>query len=154
MTDSGELHHVMFVCSGNICRSPMAEGFAARLRPDLIVTSAATDPMTGWAPTHEAQVVMREVGIDIGDLRSSGLFADRLASADVVYCMTAGHVATVQRRHPEAADKIQRLIPDADISDPYGYDLDEYRRVRDLIQAAVRDRLAPTSRESGSERNE
>ncbi len=143
MVNNPDVRHVVFVCSGNICRSPMAEGIAATLRPDLIVASAATHPIAGRAPTPEAQRVMGELDIDISGYRSTGLSHDRIMASDAIYCMTADHVAIVTRRFPDAAPKVERLLPGVDIEDPYGSDLGAYREVRDQIEVAVRRRLQP-----------
>ena len=64
---------VLFICTGNICRSPMAEGIfrrAVRDRGDFRVLSAGVGAMDGQSPSHNSVRACREIGIDIGQQRS------------------------------------------------------------------------------------
>lgn len=134
---------IVFVCTGNICRSPMAEGYARAMYPDLDVSSAGIHPVTGSAPTPAAQHVMLDEGIDIGDIRSGPV----PVRAQTAYCMTRHHLEWVRASRPDIDAHLLR--PDGgEIADPYGYDVDVYVAIRDEIKAALVERLGePTGPE-------
>lgn len=128
---------ILFVCTGNICRSPMAEGFARAIRPDLTFASGGTHPVLGAAPTTHAQNVMRELDIDIGSQRSARIPHE----AELALCMTAEHLAWM-RSHRPAVDAELLMIDGTDVMDPYGEDEHMYRQIRDQIVDALRLRLS------------
>lgn len=131
---------VTFVCTGNICRSPMAE-LIARHRYGATHTfdSSGTWAMTGWGMTEPARTALREIGIEDHDHRARAF--EEAATADepdAIYVMTTEHLDTVVRTRPDLADRAEMLDPDGrDIADPYGGSLHDYRRARDLIAAAL-----------------
>ena len=136
---------ITFVCTGNICRSPMAEGFARASRPRGPITfaSAGTHAVAGTPVSARATSVMGEKSIDISAHVAAGLHEAAGRVSDVVYVMTAAHAAYIRAAYPQLAEKVALLDPDGnDIPDPYGRSLDEYRRARDLIQRAVSRRAA------------
>jgi protein-tyrosine phosphatase len=101
---------VLLVCTGNICRSPMALGFltdrSGRLLDDaLTVRSAGTWARSGSPPTPEAEASAAERGIDISDHRSNSLSHDLIRWADLVITMTAEHRDEVLDMAPDAADR-------------------------------------------------
>ncbi len=96
-------------------------------RPDVFIASAGTSAVNGLRPTAETVAVLAARGIE-HDGVSKPLTADMIRKADVVFCMTSGHVAAAQGLlgDDDGDDKITRLDPDADIEDPLGSDQGAY----------------------------
>jgi len=158
MTEAAIRHalarRIVFVCTGNTCRSPMAEGlFKRRLAdrlgcpvdelPDrgFLVTSAGLMAGSGDAATAESAAVLREVGVDLSAHRSRPAAADLIARADDVVVMTRGHLATVANRYPVLGGALRMLCgPDGDLDDPIGGGPDVYKACATTIRQHV-DRL-------------
>ncbi len=139
---------LIFVCTGNICRSPMAEGLLKHmLGPDYgwEISSAGVCAATGAPASPNAVEALREQGIKISDHRSRYLTPELIKEADLLVVMTGGHRDAILAMAPESAGKVFLLksfgIPQSttDIYDPFGEALDVYRRVRDEIDAALPD---------------
>src|SRR5262245_4123295 len=99
---------VLFVCTGNVCRSPMAEGIFRKTvekRGNYRVVSAGLGAMEGQPPSPYAVQAVKELGIDISMQRSRMLTADLVEEADYIFGMTHNHVDTVVVLHPAAAEK-------------------------------------------------
>jgi protein-tyrosine phosphatase len=145
---------VLFVCTGNTCRSPMAEVLARRLAADklgvepgavlargLRFVSAGIGAAFGEPASEGAVAAAAEVGCDLDGHVAQPLSAELVAQAERVYCMTTSHAARVRARVPEAGDKVQLLRRDGtDVGDPFGQSLVHYRQARDEIGAALRER--------------
>src|SRR6185369_1908637 len=138
----------LFVCTGNICRSPMAEGLfrhATQSRNDYRVISAGLGAVDGQPPSAYAVEAMKELGIDIGKQRSRMLTSDVVRQADFIFGMTHSHVDTVTLLYPQAAEKTfllrefdETLDPfEKDISDPIGGSYDVYVECRDQIEQGI-----------------
>lgn len=99
--------NVLFVCTGNVCRSPMAEGFlrdqAARRSLDVDVRSTGTHAWNGRAATIDGRKVMTSLGVPIDDHRTMELDERLMEWADLVLCLAREHTREVERAHPEAA---------------------------------------------------
>src|SRR5947209_15015995 len=128
---------VLFICTGNVCRSPMAEGLfrqAVEGRGDYRVVSAGLGAMEGQPPSPYAVQAVRELGIDISGQRSRMLTPDLVHQADYIFGMTHSHIDTVTLLYPAAAEKTFLLREfdetldqfEKDISDPIGVSLDVY----------------------------
>ena len=139
---------VLFVCTGNVCRSPMAEGIFRRAvdgRGDYRVISAGLGAMEGQPPSAYAIQAVRELGIDIAPQRSRMLTPDLVAQADYIFGMTHSHVDTVTLLYPQAAEKTFLLrefddtleLFEKDISDPIGGSYDIYLDCRDQIEQGI-----------------
>ena len=114
---------VLFVCTGNLCRSPMAEGLlrhelASRDCNNIEVASAGTWAADGEPPTQEAIAVSERSGIDISSYRSSPLDLEELAESDVVIAMTNVHLQEVASLLPEARGRTVLLKELAEIDIP------------------------------------
>ena len=134
---------VAFVCSGNICRSPMAEALARShfARDGLAFASAGTQAASGGDATGLAAQVMSELGIDLGSHRSSTLADIMTLRPDVVFVMTAEHESFLRSTYPDFSGRVALLDPGGSaIADPYGRDIGVYRHARDVIEAALLDR--------------
>src|SRR5689334_4719367 len=139
---------VLFVCTGNVCRSPMAEGifrYAVQGRGDYRVFSAGLGAMEGQPPSHYAVQAVRELGIDISAQRSRMLTPELVEQADYIFGMTHSHIDTVMLLYPHAAEKtfLLREFDDTldffekDISDPIGGSYEVYLNCRDQIEQGI-----------------
>src|SRR3954471_13370953 len=139
---------VLFVCTGNICRSPMAEGLfrhAVRGRGDYRALSAGVGAVDGQPPSAHAVRALKELNIDIGRQRSRMLTSELVNQADYIFGMTHGHVDAVMLLYPQAAEKtfLLREFDDTldpfekDISDPIGGSYEVYLNCRDQIEQGI-----------------
>ncbi|HTV75444.1 MAG TPA: serine hydroxymethyltransferase, partial [Candidatus Baltobacteraceae bacterium] len=139
---------ILFICTGNVCRSPMAEALfrrAADGRGEFRALSAGIGAMDGQPPTQHSVQAMRELGIDISEQRSRMLTADLVRQADFIFGMTHGHVDTIALLYPSAAEKTfllrefdETLDPfEKDISDPIGSPYEIYVQCRDQIEQGI-----------------
>src|SRR5215470_16822813 len=139
---------ILFVCTGNVCRSPMAEGLfrtAVRGRGDFCVLSAGVGAIDGQPPSAYAVQALRELGIDISQQRSRMLTADLVNQADYIFGMTHSHIDTVMMLYPSAAEKTFLLREfdetldqfEKDISDPIGGSFEVYLNCRDQIEQGI-----------------
>jgi len=137
---------VLFICTGNICRSPMAEGlFRHATRGRYKVLSAGVGAMDGQTPSLHAIRALKELGIDISPQRSSMLTPELVAQADYIFGMTHSHVDSVCLLFPQAAEKtfLLREFDDTldeyekDISDPIGGSFETYCHTRDQIEQGI-----------------
>jgi RpiB/LacA/LacB family sugar-phosphate isomerase len=142
------MRNVLFVCTGNICRSPMAQGLFADLirgRRDIEVTSAGIGAIGGQPPSPYAVDVMQEIGIDIRNIRSKPLMAELVRKADFIFVMTYGHLDSMLLLFPSAAEKTFLLrefetdlaVMDREVADPIGQSREIYRDCRDQIRTAL-----------------
>ena len=130
--------HILFVCTGNICRSPMAEGIARDRFADLATyASAGTVAIRGATPTPNAVAAAGEIGIDISALRAGALRRGSDPLPDHIYVMTTTHLDRVVAAFPGLAERVELLDPEGEVSDPYGYDMEVYRATRDQIVRAL-----------------
>jgi len=121
---------VLFVCIGNMCRSPMAEGFARELgRGRIEAYSAGTNP-TGVV-SEDAIMLMEEIGIDISHQRSNGLDAVPVGEMDLVISMAPLPASAM------VPPQFHGRAIDWKVDDPIGRGLGTFRRVRDEIKARV-----------------
>ncbi|MBI4663641.1 MAG: ribose 5-phosphate isomerase B [Verrucomicrobia bacterium] len=139
---------ILFVCTGNVCRSPMAEGLfahAVKGRGEYHVMSAGVGAVEGQPPSPHAVRALKELGVDISRLRSRPLTAELVHQADYIFGMTHGHVDAVNMLYPQAADKTFLLREfdetldtfEKDISDPIGNSYEVYLSCRDQIEQGI-----------------
>ncbi len=110
-------------------------------RRDVFIASAGTSAANGLRPTAETVAALSARGIEHDGL-SKPLTADMIRKADVVFCMTSGHVAAAQSLlGDDDDDKITRLDPDADIEDPLGSDQGAYDLLAERFMHLIPPRL-------------
>lgn len=121
----------------------MAEGIARQRYPELATyASAGTMAVRGATPTDSANIAASEIGADIADLHGLALTRATDPLPDRIYVMTNRHLAKVRSALPGLADRVELLDPDREIGDPYGSDIDVYRRTRDQLANAIERRAA------------
>ncbi|MCC5850545.1 MAG: low molecular weight protein arginine phosphatase [Verrucomicrobia bacterium] len=138
---------LLFVCTGNTCRSPMAERLAASLcagMPDWHFASAGVFASPGEPASPLAVDALRERGIPLEDHKARALSPNMVREADHVVAMTAGHRELIRNMAPDISKEKLHLLhgfdpqkPDADVMDPFGGTLDTYRMARDDIESAL-----------------
>jgi len=150
--------HILFVCTGNSCRSPMAEAMFKKYLAEKLdcevdelpergykVSSAGTIGLTGMPATTEAIRACEAKGIDITNHRSTGLSTYLLEESDLVFAFAQMHQRAVCDLSSKAAQKCILLAGDTDITDPIGQSQQVYDNCAELIDNAVKKSIGELS---------
>lgn len=144
---------ILFVCTGNTCRSPMAAGLASKMISErlgcdprdledrrILIESAGIAGGVGGAAVPAINV-MNKRGIDISPHSSRALSADLAQQADYIFVMTRAHNEAIMRLAPSTADRISLLLGGDDLIDPIGGGEEEYERCATSIESGLLARL-------------
>ena len=135
------IRKIVFVCTGNICRSPMALGFARREAEErglsAEIASAGTNALDGSPASRNSLQACAEREIDISGHRAAQI--DPAADSDdtLYICMTPQQIQWLHRVAGIPAERLMLL--GSGVPDPYGGDINVYRRTRDIIEMEVRE---------------
>jgi glycine hydroxymethyltransferase len=138
------MKHVLFVCTGNICRSPMAEGLFKKLvagRDDIHVQSAGVSAGRGMPASRHAIQALSVDGVDLTNFRSQPVSEELVQQATHIFAMTRDHKRLIELFFPEAGEKtylVREFEPGApDVPDPIGLGRETYERCRDTLKRAL-----------------
>lgn len=141
-----EIHSILFVCLGNICRSPLAEGIARKIAREkglnLKIDSAGT---SGWhidePPCEKSILIAKKYGIDIANLKGRKLNAYSDLEFDLIIAMDGQNYQDIMRLGFEA-DKVALMgdygLQGRDIPDPYYFkDMEGFEKVYSMLESAI-----------------
>jgi protein arginine phosphatase len=147
--------HILFVCTGNTCRSPLSAAIARQIAQerglgDLVVNSAGTSAAEGQAASEGALLVGMERDLDLTTHRARQLTPELVGRADLILVMGPHHLERVEAlggggKAYLLTDYSSRTAEGRPVSDPFGGDLEVYRATVDELEAEIRravDRLA------------
>lgn len=136
---------LLFVCTGNTCRSCMAEAIAKNIAEnrgiDIEISSAGIHAFAGDGASVNAVKVMEEMGIDVACHIAKPVSKELIEDNDLILTMTKSHKDTLIFLYPSAKDKIFTLMEyagkDGDIVDPFGGDVNVYRSCAEQLKNLI-----------------
>ena len=132
-----EKKYIAFVCTGNTCRSPMAQAIFNSLADTERVEaeSFGISTETGLPVSENSVLACRELGLDLSEARSTAVTDVELEKYDRFYCMSPSHARVLFAYFGVPSEKLAVM----NVSDPYGGDLEVYRACRDEIYNSVKE---------------
>lgn len=141
---------IMFICTGNICRSAMAEGMMKKLvkeeNIDAEIFSCGIYAETGDYATYNAIEAVKDYEVDITSHRATNIRVSKIKEMDLILCATVSHKQSVLYLYPELKEKVYTMKEyadickdgqDLDIKDPWGYDLNVYNHCASEIKECL-----------------
>ncbi|WP_019022123.1 low molecular weight protein-tyrosine-phosphatase [Thioalkalivibrio sp. ALE23] len=134
---------ILVVCTGNICRSPVAEAMLRRHAPERTIGSAGLGALVGEGVAPQARALAEADGLDVSGHQARQLTTGMLEQSDLVLVMSDGQRQAIGRNHPRALGKTMRFghwLDDGrgrDIPDPYGKSDEAFRQVHALLTEAA-----------------
>lgn len=139
------MKNILYVCTGNTCRSPMAQGIMEKISYDnmlgITAESAGIQAAKGQPVSDNAVEVCREIGVDISRYRTKPVRELTLSDYDIIFVMTPFHKHALIALGANPYKVWLLGAETGGISDPFGGDLDTYRRCRDEIYDAIQSSL-------------
>jgi protein-tyrosine phosphatase len=147
--------NILFVCTGNTCRSPMAEALCKKMLADRLtggcvpeladlkisVSSAGTFAAPGQSACAEAIEAMKSFSIDQTGHRTQAVTVDLVNQADMIFAMTSDHKDFISNLVPGAENRIQLIDREGNVSDPLGQPVESYLRCAQRLARAIGERL-------------
>ncbi len=136
------MKRILFVCAGNICRSPMAEGIFRKLvrdqkfEPDFEIDSAGTGNWHEGEPAHSRTIKMLELH-DSGFKHSARQVRPSDASFDLILAADNHNLANLEHMLSSARHKTRLILHDAEVPDPYYGGLEDYQAVYNMLLPAL-----------------
>jgi len=143
---------IMFICTGNICRSAMAHAMLAykikldKKENEIEVYSCGTSAENGQVATYEAIEAMEEYEVDLKSHRATNLRNANLNDMDLILCATMQHKLYILAYYKDLKDKVYTMkeyagfsANDLDIRDPYGYEINTYRNCAREIEECIKE---------------
>ena len=136
------MKYIAFVCTGNTCRSPMAEGIfnkkAEEKQLGVRALSFGLAAVPGLTAADKAVEVCREIGVDISGHRTHFVHDFQLDALEKIYCMSLEHVTILTQSVGVPKEKVELL----GVVDPYGGSPETYRMCRDVIAGCVEELIS------------
>lgn len=134
------MKNIMFVCTGNICRSAMAHGYMQYKinneydKNNFLISSCGTHAINGEKSTNNAILAMKEYSVDLSNHRSTNVRDIDIENYDLILCMTTQHKENIIYLYPKLKGKVYTLKEYVDnndeyknIDDPWGFDINVYK---------------------------
>ena len=141
---------IMFICTGNICRSAMAEGMMKKLAKDdnldLDICSCGIYAEDGNYATYNAVEAAKYYDVNIEGHRATNISKSKIREMDIILCATESHKQSVLYMYPELKEKVFTMKEyaeldkngqDMDIKDPWGYDMNVYQNCAEEIEKCL-----------------